>query len=412
MVSRAALSGISLMFLSMFATNQARAAEWSALPSVVVRTSYDTNLALTPGPHSPVWGLIVSPDVKFTGATETLTVTGGLNFSFNRYFGEEGLNTNNYDFSIRSVYRGERDLLGLNIDAVRDPTLISELATTGVVLAYRQRNLQIANPSWTRTLTERTSIKASYSFSNVRYDDTAATSLIDYQDQAASLEFQTRITERETGTVAAYYDRFETSPPQFRATTYGIQGGYDYRFYETLRGSFIVGYRWTESVTSSQAFVCDGVLVNGICFGTLTQVASTQKVDSSGYTLKATLEHESETDTLRGAISRDIYPSGVGSLVQTDRIEATWIKRLTPLLTASISAAAYQSEYVGGVVNSSNSRYYWIEPRVSWRLDEGWALDAGYRYAEQRFDTQPVSATASLVYINVSYTWPKISVSR
>ena len=54
---------------------------------------YNTNLALTPDPHPTVWGLILSPDVKFSGATETLTVTGGLNLSFNRYFGKTQLNT-------------------------------------------------------------------------------------------------------------------------------------------------------------------------------------------------------------------------------------------------------------------------------------------------------------------------------
>ena len=98
--------------------------------------------------------------------------------------------------------------------------------------------------------------------------------------------------------------------------------------------------------------------------------------------------------------------------MQTDRIEATWTRRFTPLLTGSISAAAYQTEYVGGVVNGSNSRYYWVEPRMTWRLQEGWVLDAGYRYAHQKYEQQPVSATASLVYVNIGYTWPKMSLSR
>jgi hypothetical protein len=92
-------------------------------------------------------------------------------------------------------------------------------------------------------------------------------------------------------------------------------------------------------------------------------------------------------------LSRDIYPSGVGALVQTDRLQVTWIKQWSPVLSANISAAAYQSQYIGGAVTNSNSRYYWVEPRLTWRLDEGWVLDAGYRYAKQTFDTQPVSAS-------------------
>jgi hypothetical protein len=157
--------------------------------------------------------LVLSPDVKFSGATETLTVTGGLNLSFNRYFGEEGLNTNNYDFSLRSAYQAERDLLGLNVDARRDPTLVSELATTGVVLAYRQRNLQTASPYWSRSLTEATSIRVSYNFTNVDYDDTSDTSLIDYQDQSASVELQTRVDERNSQ-YRGLLRRYETGPPR------------------------------------------------------------------------------------------------------------------------------------------------------------------------------------------------------
>jgi hypothetical protein len=415
MVTRAALKSLCLTFclvLQPLATNQSRAAEWSVLPSVALRASYNDNFTLSPGAHSSVSGLIISPDVKFSGETETLKVTGGLNLSFNRYFGEEGLNTNDYDLSLRSTYRAERDLLGLNIDAIRDSTLVSELETTGVVLAYRQRNLQTVNPSWSRALTEATSIRASYNFTNVHYDDTAGTSLIDYRDQSVSVGLQTSFDERNVANVAAYYDRFETDPSQFKATTYGIQGGYDYAFSETLHGSLTVGNRWTQSVSTSQALVCDGPIILGICFGTVTQVTFAQKANSSGYTLKAILEKRSETDTVNGSLSRDIYPSGVGSLVETDRVQVTWTKQWSPTLSASISGAAYESRYIGGVVTRSDSRYYRVDPRVSWRLAEGWMLDVGYRYARQKYDTQPVAASGNLIYVNMSYAWPKLSVSR
>jgi hypothetical protein len=54
----------------------ARAAEWSAEPSVIMRGDYNSNLTLTSAPHSEVWGERVSPGVKFQGSTENLEVSG------------------------------------------------------------------------------------------------------------------------------------------------------------------------------------------------------------------------------------------------------------------------------------------------------------------------------------------------
>ena len=396
----------------LWAVGPSLGAEWSAEPSVVVRGEYNDNLSLTPAPHPSVWGTILSPDIKFSGATETLTVTGGLNLSFDRYYGEAGLNTNNYDFSLRSSYKGERDTLGLDVDAIRDPTLVSELATTGVVLAYRQRNGVTAKSSWNRSLTEATALIANYSFTNVHYDDTAGTSLIDYQDQSASFGVQSNLDERSLVSVSAYYDRYETNPSSFTADTYGIQGGYERAFSETLRGNITVGWRRTQSTIQSNALVCNGPIIVGVCFGTITEVTSAQKNTTSGYTLNAFLEKRSETDALSSQVSREIYPTGVGSLVQTDRVQVGWTKQWSETFSSSLSAAAYKSQYIGGVVTGSDSRYYTIEPRLSWRLSEWWVIDAGYHYAHQKSQSNPLSASANVVYLSVRYAWPKLSVSR
>ena len=339
-------------------------------------------------------------------------MTGGLNLSFDRYYGEAGLNTNNYDFSLRSSYKGERDTLGLDVDAIRDPTLVSELATTGVVLAYRQRNGITAKSSWNRSLTEATALIASYSLTNVHYDDTAGTSLIDYQDQSASFGVQSNLDERSLVSVSAYYDRYETNPSSFTADTYGIQGGYERAFSETLRGNITVGWRRTQSTIQSNALVCNGPIIVGVCFGTITEVTSAQKNTTSGYTLNAFLEKRSETDALSSQVSREIYPTGVGSLVQTDRVQVGWTKQWSETFSSSLSAAAYKSQYIGGVVTGSDSRYYTIEPRLSWRLSEWWVIDAGYHYAHQKSQSNPLSASANVVYLSVRYAWPKLSVSR
>ena len=292
MRGRVALKHLCFAFcgvLPPLGAGSCQAAEWSVEPSVGLRTEYNDNINLSPAPHPDVWGIKLSPDVKFSGETETLKVTGGLNVRINRYFGEGGLDTIDHTLSLRSNYKAERDLLGLNIDSIRDSTLLSELATTGTVQVRRQRNLLTANPTWTRALTDATSLSASYSYTNVHYDDSANSGLINYGDQSASVGIQSKLDERNVVNVTAYYDRYETKPAEFRASTYGVQGGYDHDFSETLNGSFVVGLRRTQSIIGSHALVCDGPIILGFCFGTVTEVTSVQKENSSGYTLNAIL---------------------------------------------------------------------------------------------------------------------------
>ena len=208
------------LMIGAIAAGTAHAAEWSMESSVALRTEYDDNIELTAGSHPTVWGILLAPEIKFSGATETLNVTGGLRASVNRYFGESGLDDIDHALTLRSSYKAERDVFGLDIDSVRDSTLVSELLETGVVQARRLRDRLAANPSWRRHLTEAMALTASYSYTDVRYADTNNTSLIDYRDQQATVGVQWNPDERDLLTVTGYYDWYETNPKTFDAKTY------------------------------------------------------------------------------------------------------------------------------------------------------------------------------------------------
>jgi hypothetical protein len=390
--------------------NLCLAAEWSVEPSASIQGTYDDNILLTPFPHSSVWGIILSPEVKFSRKSETLETTGGLKLNFNRY-SDEGLDTEDVFLTFLSSYRAERNILGLTIDATRDSTLLGELSETGVVQARRQRDQLVIHPSWSRLLTETTLIKADYSHRVANYEDTSGSGLIDYRDQTASATLQYSLSKRTVLNLATYYDRYETDPSNFEATTYGIQAGVNHQFSETLRGELTLGTYKIESTIASQALVCTGPVLLGICFGQLTRVPLAREESSSGYTLSANLEKRWETTLLSGRLSREINPSGVGSLVQVDTLSASWIHDFSPTLKASVGASAYRSRYIGDIVIDSDSQYYAFEPKLSWRMTEQWTLDAGYRHSRVEYETSE-DATGNTVYLMLSYSWPKIAVSR
>lgn len=380
--------------------------------SVALRTEYDDNIEFTAGPHRSVWGVLLAPEIKFSGETETLKVTGGLRASINRYFGESGLDSADHAVSVSASYKAERDIFGADIESVRDSTLVSELLETGVVQARRERNRVMAAPSWRHYVTENTALTASYGYADVRYADTQDTSLIDYRDQQAAIGVLTNLSERDTLAVSGYYDWYETDPKTFEAKTYGIQAKYDRAFSETLRGTLAVGARNTRSTQSSQALVCSGPILFGLCFGSLSQITVVSSDRSDGYTFLAGIDRKFETALVSGQLSREIYPTGVGALVQTDRLGASWQQELSPTLSFFVDAAVYESRYVGKFVTGSNSRYYRIEPRLTWRFTDHWTLLGGYSYGHVDYQQGGPSATSNVVYLVVSYTWPKLSVSR
>lgn len=395
--------------LAVFPT---RGAEWSFEPSAGLRGIYNGNIQLTPDPHPTVWGTRLWSDVKFSGTTEALNVTGGLNVSFDRYLHQRQYNIDNLDLSLHSSYKAERDLFGLNVDAIRSSTLVNELTTTGAVLAYNPQNQLIVSPSWTRALNETASVNATYSYTGTNYNNTSGTVLTKYVNQLASVGLTKSVDEARVFNLAAYYERYETQPSQIRQNTVGVRGGYDHAFSETLSSSFLIGWRRTHSTIASQTSICDAPIIGGVCSGSIVETTSVQTQNSSGLTLNALLIKRFETDTVQGELSQNVYPSGAGSLVQTLRAGVTWTRQWSPSLSSNIGAAAYQTEYIGGVVTSSNSRYYSVNSSLSWRLGDEWRLDAGYNYTRQKYDAIAVAASGNLVYVEFGYAWRKLSFSR
>jgi hypothetical protein len=366
---------------------------------------------LTTDPHSDVWGVIVSPGLRLNAESETWKVTAGAELSTKRY-NEDDLNTTEGALTLRSLYRGERNELGLNAHFIRDNTLVSELATTGVVQAYTPRTDLSVNPTWSHALTPQTKVVVGYAMTVVNYSDTGGTSLTDFREHIATAGVEHNLTERTTVRVAAYYDRFNTENDNFKADTVGVQAGVSHDFSETMRATVIGGPVRTRSETSSQSPVCNAPIVFGVCTGTVITLNSDVTSTTTGYTLTGELDKRWQTATMTVRGGRELNPSGVGAFVRTDSVRLTLSKELSPTVTGLVEAGFYRSKYIGAAFVENSSRYFRIEPSISWRVSPSWVVDAGYSYARQKFEAEPRAATANTVFISISYVWQKYTMSR
>lgn len=372
----------------------------------MLREEYNDNINLTATPHNSVWGTILTPSVKFAKSTEVSQTSASVIYNINRYSGQTGLDRIDQFYVFNSNYKTERDVWAGDFSYTRDSTLASELSQTGIVLTRAQHKLLTLTPSWTRALSEQTSLKLSYQFNNSSYDGGAASGLVDYTYHTAEADWLYQANEKNQLSLSASYSRFQTAGANYTANTVGLQAGLTHGFSETLQGTVVLGVNQTRSTVKSTSLQFVPVPP---FFVSVVNTATTSNLVP---VLSAQLTKQFESGSINLSASRQLVPTGNGSLVETNRLGLGATRSFNEKLTGSANAAVYRSRYIGSAVVAPNSLYYQADFSLGWQMSEHWKLDSGYRYARSAYQNNSVAPVSNLVYANIRYDWQKISVSR
>jgi hypothetical protein len=370
------------------------AAEWSVAPAVSVRGEYNSNLLLFDGDNE-VWGHWVSPSMQFKGSTESLDVEGNVKADFVQYYGNQGRGLTNLYFPLRTSYRWDRHTFGFDGGFTRDNTLMGELRQTGIVLSFTQRNLWMANPTWSIGLTERLGWQVGYQFMDAEYENGLSLGLVNYQVHGGSSSVSYQATERDQVRFTGEYVKFRTPQINQHWTYYGVGASATHSFTEPLTGTVSGGVRF---ITSTQDF-------SG---GSLDD-------HDTVWLFSGRLKKEFDQTTVILDGSREINPSGFGVLVQTDRLGGTVLHNLTEAVTLSLEGATY---FVDALASSSlgrtfpQTRFTSVSPKISWKLGDWWSLDVAYTYAERAVGDLDQWNFANSTYVMLTYGGAKWSVSR
>lgn len=385
-------------------TFQSEAAEWSLTPALSVKGIYNSNLLLTPLPHHESYGYWVSPATEFAGKTERLEVSSRMAADFVGYFGKEAVDKTfeNVFVPVSARYTMERDVLGLTGGFVRDNTLLGELQATGVVLDFTQRNQWSANPTWTRSLTERWSLQLDAQFSYTTYDG-HQTRLVDYRVVGGSGGVLYQVTERDQIRLTGSYAQFQTVNSLLRADFPGVSMGLTHAFSESSSGNVYAGPKFLSST---------------VVLGDSQGVTSQDTVWVAG----GSISKQFERATIQGSITRDLFPSGFGLIIATNRAEVANSYRLSETVTGSLNIVASltsgKSEAATGIV-FRDRRYISVRPAISWKFCEWWEAEVSYMYRWQDFELSPTQISSTphtgqshAVTFMISYYPPKPSFSR
>ena len=371
-----------------------RAAEWSAEPSLTVKGEYNSNLLLVNG-NNQVWGAWVTPGIKFKGSTELLEVEGGARADFVRYYGENDREFTNLYFPLKASYRWDRLTFGFDGGFTRDNTLQGELRQTGLVLAFTQRNLATAAPSWTVGLTERLSWQTAYQFMDAQYQDGLKFGLVNYQVHGGTTGLTYNSGERDQVQVTGEY-AYVTMPAILQHSIYyGVQAGWTHDFGHEVTGSLSGGPRF---ISSTQNFT-GGAIADYEVVGLY----------------RATLRKKWERTMIQLDASRDVNPSGFGLLLQTDRYGGTISHGLTETLTLALNGGLYHVSGVATIGLSQTiprSQFVAVSPSLSWKFAQWWALDVAYTYSERGIGSLEQWNFSNSTFVMLTYGGAKWSVSR
>ena len=376
---------------------QSEAGEWSLLPSIGVQGLYNDNLLLTPRPHNATYGFWVSPAADFSGKTERLEVSSRIAADFVSYYGGEETQFANVFLPLTLRYKTEQDLLGFSGGFTRDNTLMSELRTTGLVLRFTQRNQWTANPSWTRSITEKLSIQSGFQLNETTYENGLSLGLVDYQLFGGSGGLLYQLTEQDQIQLTGSYVNFHTTtaPLSFRASYPGVSLSLTHAFTETLTGTVYAGPRFVSSTTQA---VSDNIKAQSTVW--LFGASLTKRFD--------------ESTSIHVNVDRDIVPSGFGLLIQQHRAGLTVSHDLTETLAASFTGSGY---LVSGITERATggtfpeNRYFSLTPQIAWKFSEWWKLELSYTYGRREADgSNPAMSNATMFML--TYYPPKLAFSN
>jgi len=405
---------------SLILSTSSQAAEWSAEPSISLRTGYNDNVRLTQLPHDSVWETALRPGVRFGVAKEHQGLFGKASASIRRYYGGSGresssvLDREDYFLKTNAYHNTLRNSFRVNLDYTRDSTLDSELDDTGNVIEERATREKITlAPSWITSLNETTRLDLRYQYTDVSFsDDPGVTDLVKYNYDVFSSSLVHQLSPRTQATLSASYSRYQPDTNLDSDTT-SIQAGLSRNLSETITASFLAGIRETKSDSITGTCILPGFTFPNCLLG--IQSTGTKENKNTGAVYSFNINKTLETGALGMAISRSSNPNSDGELLDTTRYILSGEYRFTETLRSSLRAEYTENEIIvnrAGLEPDQNKQsFFRVRPKLSWRWQREWELAGEYEYAEND-DYNSRTATRNAFYLTLTYRPTKLYVSR
>jgi hypothetical protein len=257
-------------------------------------------------------------------------------------------------------------------------------------------------------------LRVSYLFQDTSYQDAARLGLSSFRYHRGSLTYQHDLSARLQVFAVPSYSVFDVSATGFQSRTAGLRLGVTRVFSPTLSATVSVGGRRTKSSGVQLVPQFIWVLFNGQLFripnGTRPIPFSSI---NTGVTADASFTKRFERGALTGSFTRALTPNGLGTEVETNALDLALNRPLTRRLVGNLSLNLLRTRSAGVAVSNSVDRdYARLSPSLRWKWTRQAAIDLSYAYTWTRLQPNGRVARENVIYLTLSYRWPRIILSR
>ncbi|HZF25302.1 MAG TPA: hypothetical protein VEZ88_03495 [Steroidobacteraceae bacterium] len=381
---RARIAGVLSASAVSLTMPVAHGAQWSAEGRMSADLEHHSNLQLEATDPLDVTGALIGLIGTLGVRSESQELTAAPRMLLRRYDGGENLDAN--DYSLVMNYNVGRDTSRWHLDGslANESTLTTELEDTGLVDVQKRREAIAFNGSVDWAATERDVVTMQVGDQANHYIDAASSGLIDYVYLGGLLAFNHSIDQRSS--FGARFSGGSMKPAELFPASHDVAARLTFmrQFSPTYRLNLEAGV----SRADSQGLADDGTV----------------------YLLD--LERTGLLTDWHFAASREVVPSGAGSLTRREEGVFTLSRRLAPLWRMAVSLRHLLSEELQGSTRGTQRNYDRAELSCEWRLAQYWALSGAVSYATQNY-SGPSPATDDLTYgIGLTWTPPAQAMSR
>ncbi len=338
------------------------------VPSINIKSEYDDNVEFTRTSVKEDVLTRINPALTLGYSTELLNLRSEFDIDILRYADETDYNTEHQQYNLNGGYKLlERYTLSGNLSYIKDTTLESELAETGLVDVRQDRERYNAGVGLSYQLSELSDMGVTYNHAETDYDWERN---VDYDSDAISLSFNHRFNNQlDVFTVQPYYTGWDSEASE--TDNYGLSLGWVHPFSETLTLTAFVGARYTETEHTRIIWIWPPFFYD----------KAHEKDTGWGRVANINLRKTGETFSAAIGYDRNITYSSDGDPIERDKIHCSADRMITERMKVKFTGNLYFTKSEGQY-NDRDTRHFNLRPSLSYRITENHAMSLNYSYSE------------------------------
>jgi len=364
--------------LAIASSHSAHAAVWTNAAQGSVRYGYDDNTRMS---------VQTSPTVNYASTeftdelslqTESLSWTLDPRVVLMRYDHDSELNRTETYVTSSLLHQSDTGQSSLQFNWTQDTTLTSEFGSTSLAGVNKRHQASALTMSHGQQWTERFSTQSMLYATANHYMKAQNTGLVNYNYGRAQLDLQYSLTRHSQLSLDFSIGKLQVpNQPEYGKVNQSATLTYTRTFAE----------RWSAKLSAGPS-----------------QVKSDFSKES-GTVYEFNISRKAEISSLQLKLTRDITPTGQGTLSRRQQLSLTAYRDLTERINLSLTGSAIQSDtlLLSRNLNFYGVRYNDININLGWRWTPTVTLSITAGHADQR--QQNVDQLAKRNYASLNLFW-------